>query len=43
MRWAAENLGGGWARMWDEGIGDLIQRRVSWFARIRGQLRSELR
>lgn len=43
MRWAAQNFGGGWARMWDDGIGELIQRRVSWFARIRGQLRSELR
>jgi hypothetical protein len=43
MRWAAQNFGGGWARMWDDGIGELIQRRVSWFARVRGQLRSELR
>jgi hypothetical protein len=38
MRWAAENLGGGWARMWDEGAGETIQRRVSWFASVRADL-----
>jgi aminoglycoside phosphotransferase (APT) family kinase protein len=38
MRWAAENLGGGWARMWDDGVGDVIQRRVSWFAAVRDDL-----
>ncbi len=38
MRWRAEHLGGGWARMWAEGVGDLIARRVAWFARARGDL-----
>lgn len=38
MRWAAEHLGGGWARMWAEGVGELIQRRVAWFAAVRDEL-----
>jgi hypothetical protein len=32
MRDNAERLGGGWARMWDEGVGDTIERRRAWFA-----------
>ena len=42
MRWNAENLGGGWARMWDEGVGDLILRRVAWFADERAGLAAAL-
>lgn len=38
MRWAAENVGGGWARMWDEGAGDVIERRQTWFAAVRADL-----
>jgi hypothetical protein len=30
MKSRAETLGGGWARMWDEGVGDLILRRREW-------------
>jgi len=30
MRHNARSLGGGWARMWDEGVGELILRRQSW-------------
>jgi hypothetical protein len=30
MRWRAQQLGGGWARMWDEGVGDRILRRRAW-------------
>jgi len=30
MRHRAENVGGGWARMWAEGVGDLIRRREQW-------------
>jgi len=30
MKERAETLGGGWARMWDEGVGDLILRRREW-------------
>jgi Ser/Thr protein kinase RdoA (MazF antagonist) len=43
MRWAAENLGGGWARMWDEGAGDVIRRRVAWFDSVRDELAAALR
>jgi hypothetical protein len=38
MHWAAQNLGGGWARMWDEGVGEVIRRRVAWFASVRAEL-----
>ncbi len=30
MRAAAEQLGGGWARMWEQGVGDAIARREQW-------------
>lgn len=30
MRRRAESVGGGWARMWTEGVGDLIRRREQW-------------
>lgn len=30
MRHRAQTVGGGWQRMWDEGVGDLITRRVVW-------------
>jgi hypothetical protein len=32
MRWRAEHLGGGWARMWADGVGDRILRRRAWLA-----------
>jgi hypothetical protein len=38
MRWNAEHLGGGWQRMWDEGVGEVIRRRVAWFANVRAEL-----
>jgi aminoglycoside phosphotransferase (APT) family kinase protein len=38
MRWRAENLGGGWARMWSEGVGDRIARRAVWFGSHRERL-----
>ena len=38
MRWRAENIGGGWARMWAAGVGDIITRRVTWFAAARAEL-----
>lgn len=38
MHWAAVNRGGGWARMWDEGVGDVIRRRVIWFDAVRADL-----
>jgi hypothetical protein len=38
MKWSAEHLGGGWARMWDEGVGEVIRRRVAWFAGARDDL-----
>ncbi|CAN5184671.1 hypothetical protein BH11ACT5_BH11ACT5_01380 [soil metagenome] len=30
MKLRAETLGGGWERMWREGVGDLIRRRAGW-------------
>jgi hypothetical protein len=33
MKWAAETRGGGWARMWAEGVGDEIKRREAWLER----------
>ena len=32
MRDRAERFGGGWRRMWDEGVGDRILRRQQWLA-----------
>jgi hypothetical protein len=42
MRWNAEQLGGGWARMWDDGVGDKIRRRAAWFTAVRPGLRAAL-
>lgn len=33
MKHRAEVDGGGWQRMWDEGVGDIIQRREAWLER----------
>jgi aminoglycoside phosphotransferase (APT) family kinase protein len=33
MKHHAETLGGGWQRMWDEGVGDVIKRREAWLER----------
>lgn len=42
MQWNAEHLGGGWARMWREGVGEQIRRRESWFSAERPRLRAAL-
>ncbi len=42
MRWRAENYGGGWARMWQQGVGEVIKRRVAWFAVVRDELAAAL-
>jgi hypothetical protein len=42
MKQRAELLGGGWQRMWDEGAGDLINRRLAWLERNADTLRSAL-
>jgi hypothetical protein len=42
MRWNAEHLGGGWARMWREGVGDMIRRRHDWFLEARPRLLAAL-
>lgn len=42
MRWNAEHFGGGWPRMWDEGVGEVIRRRVAWFADVRAELAAAL-
>jgi len=33
MKLRAELEGGGWQRMWDEGVGDIIKRREPWLER----------
>jgi Ser/Thr protein kinase RdoA (MazF antagonist) len=38
MKASAETLGGGWARMWAEGVGDMIRRRQTWLASERPRL-----
>ena len=30
MKYRAETLGGGWQRMWSEGVGDKIRARQTW-------------
>jgi hypothetical protein len=42
MRWRAQTYGGGWARMWQGGIGEVIKRRVAWFAAVRDELAADL-
>jgi thiamine kinase-like enzyme len=42
MRNRAEVLGGGWKRMWDEGVGDRIQRRQRWLAEHADELHEAL-
>ena len=42
MRWRAEHLGGGWARMWEAGVGDVLTRRVEWFTAVRADLAAAL-
>jgi Phosphotransferase enzyme family len=42
MHAAAEQLGGGWARMWDEGVGEAISRRGAWLQEAREELLREL-
>jgi len=43
MKGAAEHLGGGWARMWDDGVGDLIRRRQAWLTAYRDDFTAALR
>jgi len=43
MKAAAEHLGGGWARMWAEGVGDQIRRREAWLTAHRDELTAALR
>jgi Ser/Thr protein kinase RdoA (MazF antagonist) len=43
MRHNAVTRGGGWARMWAEGVGDTIERRRTWFAAVRPALEDALR
>ena len=43
MQAAAEHLGGGWARMWEQGVGDLISRRRAWLVDAREDLEAGLR
>jgi hypothetical protein len=42
MKHRAETLGGGWQRMWDEGVGDVIKRREAWLDRHAATLTAAL-
>jgi hypothetical protein len=42
MKQRAETHGGGWQRMWDEGVGDVINRRLAWLERNASSLREVL-
>jgi hypothetical protein len=42
MKASAEQLGGGWARMWADGVGDAIRRRQAWLTASREPLLSAL-
>lgn len=43
MKHRAEDQGGGWRRMWDEGMGDQIRRREHWLVAEQDNLRRALR
>jgi hypothetical protein len=42
MKQHAETRGGGWQRMWDEGVGDVIKRREAWLDRNAATLTAAL-
>lgn len=42
MKHRAEVDGGGWQRMWDEGVGDIIKRREAWLERNGAAIESAL-
>lgn len=42
MKASAQTLGGGWARMWAEGVGDAIRRRQAWLAAEKPRLLAAL-
>ena len=42
MAHRARHDGGGWARMWDDGIGDVIRRSIAWLQRERTTLETRL-
>jgi len=42
MKQRAETQGGGWQRMWDEGVGDVIKRREAWLGRHAATLTAAL-
>jgi thiamine kinase-like enzyme len=42
MKQRAETQGGGWQRMWDEGVGDVIKRRETWLDRHAATLTAAL-
>jgi hypothetical protein len=42
MKQRAERDGGGWQRMWDEGVGDVIRRREAWLGQNAAELQAVL-
>jgi hypothetical protein len=42
MQFRAQAYGGGWQRMWDEGVGEVIKRREAWLDRHAATLTAAL-
>jgi len=42
MKLWAQTHGGGWQRMWDEGVGDVVKRREAWLDQHAGTLTAAL-
>jgi hypothetical protein len=42
MKHRAQTHGGGWQRMWDDGVGDVIKRRGAWLDRHAAALTAAL-
>lgn len=42
MKWRSEALGGGWRRMWEDGIGDRILRRKEWMSDNQSKLSASI-
>ncbi|HWG25276.1 hypothetical protein [Actinospica sp.] len=43
MKYRAETDGGGWRRMWDEGVGEIIKRREAWLERNGAEIEAALK
>jgi hypothetical protein len=43
MKYRAENDGGGWLRMWQDGVGERIERRLAWLGAEGARLAAALK